>query len=176
MCVLIAGLSMIFAPLNVAAYLYTPRHLRAAAVGLLALLRNEGGSVGTSMAQTIQERREQFHTLRLGEYLDRFNPAVTSFARQSQAALYHATGDAVLAKRMSWQVLDDCAAAAGVVVGVFRCLLVLRRRFVRARIPRLLMKRSVAREGGARRWQNRRDGSARSSTEWVLRSFKRVIR
>ena len=54
----------------------------------LALLRNEGGSVGTSLAQTIQERREQFHTLRLGEYLDRFNPAVNSFARQSQAALF----------------------------------------------------------------------------------------
>ena len=106
-CVLIGGLSMIFAPLNVAAYLYTPRHLRAAAVGLLALLRNEGGSVGTSLAQTIQERREQFHTLRLGEYLDRFNPAVTSFARQSQAALSRSTGDPVLAKQMSWKVLDD---------------------------------------------------------------------
>ena len=59
--VLIVGLSMIFAPLNVAAFMYTPQHLRAAAVGLFALLRNEGGSVGTSMAQTFQERREQFH-------------------------------------------------------------------------------------------------------------------
>src|SRR5208282_554839 len=57
--VMIAGLSMIFAPLNVAAFKYTPQYLRGAAVGLLALLRNEGGSVGTSMAQTIQERREQ---------------------------------------------------------------------------------------------------------------------
>jgi MFS transporter, DHA2 family, multidrug resistance protein len=105
--VLIAGLSMIFAPLNVAAYLYTPRHLRAAAVGLLALLRNEGGSVGTSMAQTIQERREQFHTLRLNEYLDPFNPAVRAFARQSQAALFRATGDPVLSKRMSLQTLAE---------------------------------------------------------------------
>ena len=42
-----------FAPLNVAAYLYTPQELRGAAVGLLSLLRNEGGSVGTSMAQTL---------------------------------------------------------------------------------------------------------------------------
>ncbi len=30
----------------------------------------------------------QFHKLRLGEYLDPFNPAVVSFARQSQAAFY----------------------------------------------------------------------------------------
>ena len=46
--VLTAGLGLIFAPLNVAAFMYTPKHLRGAAVGLLALLRNEGGSVGTS--------------------------------------------------------------------------------------------------------------------------------
>ena len=61
--VLIMGLSMIFAPLNVAAFQYIPRELRGAAVGLLALLRNEGGSVGTSVAQTILERREQFHSV-----------------------------------------------------------------------------------------------------------------
>src|ERR1700756_1707087 len=75
---LIVGLSICFAPANVAAYLYTPPLLRGAAVGLLNLLRNEGGSVGTSMAQTIQERRDQFHTLRLGESLDPFNPAAHS--------------------------------------------------------------------------------------------------
>src|SRR5207253_6881066 len=68
--VLTAGLGLIFAPLNVAAFKYTPKHLRGAAVGLLALLRNEGGSVGTSMTQTIQERRDQFHTARIGELLD----------------------------------------------------------------------------------------------------------
>jgi DHA2 family multidrug resistance protein len=147
--VLIGGLSLIFAPLNVAAYIYTPRHLRAAAVGLLALLRNEGGSVGTSVAQTIQERREQFHTLRLGEYLDRFNPAVASYARQSQGALNRFTGDPALSKLMSWQSLDDlrlqqasslayfdvfwffAAMSAGLVFLVF------------------IMKRSVAEKGAA---------------------------
>jgi DHA2 family multidrug resistance protein len=54
----IAGVGLLFAPLNVAAFLYIPPRLRGAAVGLLALLRNEGGSVGTSVAKTIQERRE----------------------------------------------------------------------------------------------------------------------
>src|SRR5437588_2277440 len=54
------GLGMIFAPINVAAYKYIPMHLRGAAVGLASLLRNEGGSVGTSLSQTFQERREQF--------------------------------------------------------------------------------------------------------------------
>ena len=67
--VLIVGLSLIFAPVNVAAFLYMPQRLRGAAVGLLALFRNEGGSFGTSMGQTIQERREQFHLSRLDDTL-----------------------------------------------------------------------------------------------------------
>ena len=66
---------MLFAPLNVAAFIYLPKEIRGAAVGLLALLRNEGGSVGTSVAQIIQERREQFHILRLNESLDTLNPS-----------------------------------------------------------------------------------------------------
>jgi DHA2 family multidrug resistance protein len=65
---------MLFAPLNVAAYRSIPLELRGAAVGLLSLLRNEGGSFGTSMAQTIYERRLQHHVLHLNENLDPFNP------------------------------------------------------------------------------------------------------
>ena len=84
---------MCLRPLNVAAYLYTPPELRGAAVGLLSLLRNEGGSVGTSMAQTIQERRDQFHTLRLGEWLDSFNAAVVAFLERAQAVFLQQTGD-----------------------------------------------------------------------------------
>ena len=81
--VLIVGLAMCFAPANMAAYIYAPVALRGAAVGLLSLLRNEGGSVGTSLAQTVQERRDQFHSLRLGEWLDPFNAAVRSFLGQA---------------------------------------------------------------------------------------------
>jgi len=91
--VLIMGLAMIFAPLNVAAFLYIPPELRGAAVGLLALVRNEGGSVGTSIAQTILERREQFHALRLGEKIDAFNPAVASVLHQGQQFYLQQTGD-----------------------------------------------------------------------------------
>src|SRR5215472_18448686 len=83
--VVIAGLSMLFAPLNVAAFLYLPKTLRGGAVGLLALLRNEGGSVGTSVAQIIQERREQFHTLRLNERLDALSPRVNHWLAQADA-------------------------------------------------------------------------------------------
>ena len=82
---LVVGLSVCFAPANVAAYLYTPLALRGAAIGILSLLRNEGGSVGVSLSQTFQERRDQFHALRLGEYLDPFNAAASSFLARAQA-------------------------------------------------------------------------------------------
>ena len=105
--VLALGTAFIFAPLNVAAFKYTSPRLRGAAVGMLALLRNEGGSVGTSMAQTIQERREQFHTLRLNEWLDPLNPAVRQWMHTTQQYLFQQTGDAVASSQMAAQVLAN---------------------------------------------------------------------
>ncbi len=145
--VLIAGLSMIFAPINVAAYIYTPREIRGAAVGLFALLRNEGGSVGTSMAQTIQERRETFHELRLGEHLDPFNPNVVAFAHQSQAALYRLTGDPVGAKRMSLQVLENLRLQQASSLAYFDVFWVTGVISFALVFLVLLMKRSVAEKG-----------------------------
>jgi MFS transporter, DHA2 family, multidrug resistance protein len=99
--VLIIGLSMMFAPLNVAAFIRIPKELRGAAVGLLALLRNEGGSVGTSVAQTIQERREQFHTLRLNESLNVFNPAVDQLLVSGKAFYLQHSGNLVAAQQLT---------------------------------------------------------------------------
>src|ERR1700723_2971035 len=103
--VLIIGLAMCFAPANVAAYLYMPLALRGAAVGLLSLLRNEGGSVGTSLAQTVQERRDQIHSLRLGESLDPFNPAAPSFLDQASGQFLQQNGDPVAAQQLALQAL-----------------------------------------------------------------------
>jgi len=145
--VLTAGLGLIIAPISVAAYMYIPPHLRGAAIGLASLLRNEGGSVGTTLAQTIQIRREQFHTARVGEFLDPLNPAVNAFVQQSQAFFLHHTGDPAAAEQMAWQSLSDlrhqqAASLAyfdvfwlAAVVGL--CLVLL--------LP--LMKRSVAEKG-----------------------------
>jgi len=145
--VLIVGLSMIFAPINVAAYLYTPRHLRGAAVGLGALLRNEGGSVGTSMAKTLVVRREQFHTARLGEYLDPLRPVVDSFSTQGRASFFQQTGDPAGSQQMTWQALADLRqqqAASMAYFDVFWLFAVLAVALV---FLVLLMKRSVAEKG-----------------------------
>jgi DHA2 family multidrug resistance protein len=144
---LTAGLGLIFAPINVAAFLYIPKDLRGAAVGLLALLRNEGGSFGTSMSQTIEQRRVQFHLSRLGEYLGPLNQNASEFLNGAQSYFLQLTGDPVASRRMAVQTLDNLrqrqAASLsyfdifwiGAVLGVALVLLV----------P--LMKRSVAEKG-----------------------------
>jgi MFS transporter, DHA2 family, multidrug resistance protein len=145
--VVISGLSMLFAPLNVAAFLYIPPRLRGAAVGLLALLRNEGGSVGTSMAQTILERREQFHVLRLNEKLDALNPAVQGWLQQGRELFMQRTGDPVRSQQMalrSLQELRDRQAASLAYFDVFWSSAVVAALMV---FLVLLMRRSVAEKG-----------------------------
>jgi DHA2 family multidrug resistance protein len=143
----VAGLAVCFAPVNVAAYLYTPLALRGAAVGLLSLLRNEGGSVGTSLAQTFQERRDQFHVLRLGEYLDQFNAAANSLLAQAQAFFLQQTADPVAAQQLALQTLANLRqqqASALAYFDVFWMCAVLT--FGVAFVV-LVMKRSVAERG-----------------------------
>jgi DHA2 family multidrug resistance protein len=145
--VMILGLSICFAPANVAAYLYTPIALRGAAVGLLSLLRNEGGSVGTSLAQTLHERRDQFHTLRLGEYLDRFNAAAQSFVEQARALFLQQTGDPALSQQLAWQALENVRQQQASALAYFDCFLIFAVLMLAVSLVVLLMKRSVAEKG-----------------------------
>ncbi|OWK40286.1 DHA2 family efflux MFS transporter permease subunit [Fimbriiglobus ruber] len=145
--VTIAGLSLVFTPLTVAAYQNIPLPLQGAAVGVFSLLRNEGGSVGTSVAQTIEERREQFHLLRLNEFLDPLNPALADYLANLRPGLIANVGDPVTADQLGYQIVDnlrlqqaaslsyfDVFLAFAAVAGVL-CPLI------------LLMRRSVAKKG-----------------------------
>jgi DHA2 family multidrug resistance protein len=144
---LVFGLSMCFAPANVAAYLYTPPLLRGAAVGLLSLLRNEGGSVGTSMAQTIQERRDQFHIQRLGELLDSFNASVISFFEQARAVFLQQTGDPAAAQQLALQTLENLRQQQASSLAYFDVFFLLAMATLVPLLAVLLMKRSVAEKG-----------------------------
>jgi MFS transporter, DHA2 family, multidrug resistance protein len=142
--VLILGLSICFAPANVAAYLYTSAILRGPAVGLLSLLRNEGGSVGTSLAQTIQERRDQFHTLRLGEYLDYFNSTALSFIAQAKALFLQQTGDPVQSQQLAFQALENLRQQQASALAYFDCFWIFAVTTLVLMLLVLRMKRSVA--------------------------------
>jgi MFS transporter, DHA2 family, multidrug resistance protein len=145
--ILVLGLSICFAPANVAAYLYTPMAFRGAAVGLLSLLRNEGGSVGTSLAQTVQERRDQFHSLRLGESLDPFNPATQSFLDQTQATFLQQTGDPVAAQQLALQTLENLRDQQSSALAYFDVFWLLAMVALVLVPVVLVMKRSVAEKG-----------------------------
>jgi DHA2 family multidrug resistance protein len=138
---------MIFAPLNVAAFLYIPRELRGAAVGLLALLRNEGGSVGTSVAQTVLERREQFHTLRLNESLNSLNPIVNQTFRQGTNFFLQHTGDAVLSNKLTLQMLANVRDQQALALSYFDVFWVSSAVGATLVFLVLLMRRSVAQKG-----------------------------
>lgn len=144
---LAGGLGLLFAPLNVAAYLYMPKELRGAAVGLLSLLRNEGGSVGTSLGQTVQERRDQFHSLRLNEFLDPLNPTVTAYLEQARAMFYRQTGDAALSQQMALQSLADLRQQQAASLAYFDIFWVAAIVAFGLVALVLLMKRSVAEKG-----------------------------
>jgi len=145
--VLVVGLSMLFAPINVAAFRYTPQHLRGAAVGLFALLRNEGGSVGMSINKIIEQRREQFHLARVGENLGPLNSQVQSYFSQGQAFFMQRTGDPARSQQLTLQTLDNLRqqqAASLAYFDVFWLFAVLSLGLV---LLVLLMKRSVAEKG-----------------------------
>jgi DHA2 family multidrug resistance protein len=143
----VAGLAVCFAPANVAAYLYTPLALRGAAVGLLALLRNEGGSVGTSLAQTFQERRDQFHTLRLGEYLDPFNAAASSFLARAQTFFVQQTGDPAASQQLALQQLENLRQQQASSLAYFDTFWMMAVLTFAVAFAVLFMKRSVAEKG-----------------------------
>jgi MFS transporter, DHA2 family, multidrug resistance protein len=142
--VMIIGLSLMFAPLNVAAFLYTPKHQRGASAGLLALLRNEGGSFGVTLVQTVQERRNQFHTARVGEFLDPFNPEVSSFLEQTRAFFYQQTGDPARSQQRALQVLADLREQQAASFAFFDVFWVVAIASLGLAFLVLLMKRSVA--------------------------------
>lgn len=145
--VTIVGLSLIFAPVNVAAFLYIPKHLRGAAVGLLALLRNEGGSLGTSMGQTIQERREQFHLSRLADSLSPLNPHVHTFLARGQGLFVQHTGDPVRSQQMAEQALANLRQQQAASLAYFDVFWLCAAVGLALVVLVLLMRRSVADKG-----------------------------
>jgi DHA2 family multidrug resistance protein len=145
--VLVCGLSLLWAPINVAAFRYTPQHLRGAAVGLFALLRNEGGSVGLSLSSIIEQRRMQFHLDRLGEHLGPLNPQVKSFFRQGELFFMQETGAPARSQVMTLQALDDLRQQQAASLAFFDVFWLFAVISLGLLFLVLLMKRSVAEPG-----------------------------
>lgn len=129
-------------------YLILTLHNEATEVGLLALLRNEGGSFGMSMAQTtIQERRLQFHTSRVGEFIDPLYPHVSEFLKQAREFFLQHTGDPAGSQQMALQALENLRQQQASSLTFFNIFWVAAVLGVVLVVLVLLMKRSVAEKG-----------------------------
>jgi DHA2 family multidrug resistance protein len=116
-------------------------------VGLFALLRNEGGSVGTSLAQTLQERRQQFHDLRLNDWINHFHQAANLYSSQLQAYFFQRTGDAALSHRMTVQILANVREQQASSLAYFDCFWAFSVVALVLSLLVVFMKRSVAERG-----------------------------
>ena len=113
----------------------------------LVLGSGEGGSVGTSMAQTMQERRLQFHLSRVGEFLDPLNPHVNAFSERAQAFFYQHTGDPAGSQQMAIQALDNLRQQQAASLAYFDVFWMCAALGVGLVVLVLFMKRSVAEKG-----------------------------
>jgi DHA2 family multidrug resistance protein len=73
-CLQALGLAFLFVPINTIAYSGLPPGKTNDASALINLMRNLGGSVGISVAQTMLSRRSQFHQNGLVEQITPLNP------------------------------------------------------------------------------------------------------
>ena len=95
----------------------------------------------------MQERRDQFHSLRLGEWLDPFNPAAGAFLDQASGRFFQLTGDPVAAQQLALQALANLRAQQASALAYFDVFWVMAVVAGALTFVVLLMKRSVAEKG-----------------------------
>ena len=96
------GLAFLFAPLNTAAYIYVAKSQTNNATGLFNMLRNEGGSFGIALAETLLARRQQFHQSRLAGNISESNPAYIRTRDQLTESYTAGGSDPVTAGRQAF--------------------------------------------------------------------------
>jgi DHA2 family multidrug resistance protein len=99
------------------------------------------------MAQTFNDRRDQFHTLRLGEYLDPFNAAAHSFLERAQAFFLQQTSDPVAAQQLALQELANLRQAQASALAYFDSFWIFAALTFVLLFLVLFMKRSVPEKG-----------------------------
>jgi MFS transporter, DHA2 family, multidrug resistance protein len=100
------------------------------------------------LPQTFQERRDQFHLLRLGAYLDSFNAATNSFVAQAQAFFLQQTGDPAAAQQLAWQQLENLRQQQASSLAYFDTFWMVVVLTFAVAFAVLFMKRSVAEKSG----------------------------
>ena len=103
--------------------------------------------MGISLRQTLTERREQFHGLRLGAFLDPFNPAVRAYLDQATPLFLQQTGDPGAASQMAWQSLSNRRDQQAAALSYFDAFLLFAALGCLLAFLVLFMKRPVVEKG-----------------------------
>ncbi len=171
--VLICGLSLIFAPINVAAFRYTPPHLRGRGRPVRPAPQR-GGQRGHVDQQDHRATPRAVPPCSRGREPHPAEPK-SAVLLQSRSSLLHAADG-----RSGPVAADDPPVArrsprtAGGVLGLLRCVLAVRRPLPGARAPRVPDEALRGRAGGARRRGVGRRPKARNRGEAWPKSTRRA--
>jgi DHA2 family multidrug resistance protein len=81
------GQPLIFIPLLSVATMGIPKQQAGSASAIFNMMRNIGGSIGIAMLSTLVTRREQFHSVRIGESVTALTPVVLARIHSLQSML-----------------------------------------------------------------------------------------
>jgi DHA2 family multidrug resistance protein len=147
-CVQMAGVGMLFVPLNNAAYLYLPRNQVNNATGLFNMLRNEGGSLGIAIVTVLVDRRSQLHHLRLAEHVTPLNPAVARWTDYfAQTSMIRGGATRAVAEDQAMGLLTQMVREQARVMAYLDAFWIFAIISLAALPLILLMKKSVAKGG-----------------------------
>jgi DHA2 family multidrug resistance protein len=100
-----AGLAFLFIPINTVSYVGVPLEKNNQVSSLINLMRNLGGSVGISLAQTVLARRAQFHHVHLASHVTAGDAALRRLLGGTARALAHRGTATVEATRQAYAAI-----------------------------------------------------------------------
>ncbi|QEH36635.1 Multidrug export protein EmrB [Aquisphaera giovannonii] len=145
-CLQMAGLGLLFVPLNNAAYLYISKDQTNNATGVFNMLRNEGGSLGIAIVTILLDRRSQFHHARLAEHIRPGREAVDRVVGSlAQVRMVRGGATAVDAHAQGWALMSGNVAEQARILAYLDAFWVFFLLALAAMPLILIMKKSVAR-------------------------------
>ena len=99
------GLAFLFIPITTAAYVGVPPGKNNQVSALTNLMRNLGGGIGISIAQTLLARRQQFHQQHLVSHVTAYSPELRRLLAGLGQALAHRGAATVAATRRAYAIV-----------------------------------------------------------------------
>ena len=144
------ALGFFFVPVQSAAYLYLPREQINNATGMVAMVRNEGASLGVAVLNTLLARRAQFHQMRLVSNITSLQHATAAALAQATQLAQAAGADPGRAHQQALAIVDNILQQQSMVMAYLDAFVVFSLMTLAAMPLVFLMRRSVAEEGSVR--------------------------